>query len=174
MEIITNQDRNSNNDPINFKQYNKELELISNKNKIIDYVNINGYYMTFSEVYCRCFKKTRILRENYFSNACSLYYYYLDVTTYFKKMMEIDIIKYFLFTKNERSLISIISNPDFTIDEEEMNQKLKSQYREFNKEYFEHKIEVILKDVLKEGRNRNGVNKLMQLIQNGNQVVFDY
>ena len=45
-------------------------------------------------------------------------------------MMEIDIIKYYLFTTSESRLISIIANPDFSVENEMIKNKLSLQYKE--------------------------------------------
>jgi hypothetical protein len=177
LEISTNKPdmKRTNNDPINFKDFNKEIETIDNKTKASTEAKEYGYNLELTEIYCKCLKSKRsMIKEKYFLNACSLYDYYLDITTYFKKMMEIDIIKFFLFSHSERKLVSILSNPDFTVDKEEILEKLKHQYRPFDAEKFEFKAEMILKDVLKEGRDKTQVNKLLKMVQNGNQIIFDY
>ena len=173
LEIIPNEERKSNNDPISSKKFDRDLEFLQEKIKIVDSINKHGFKLKFSDIFCKCSKKI-IEREIFFSNACSLYFYYLDITTYFKKMMEVDIIKFFLFTKSERSLISIISNPDIPISENLILGKLNSQYKDYNHENFETKIDLLLKDVLMDARDRKDSNKLFQLIQNGNNVVLDY
>ena len=87
--------------------------------------------------------------------------------------MEVDIIKYFLFIKNERTLISILSNPDIQMNEYIIQEKLNSHYKEINKENFEIRIDNLLKEVMEEGRNRKDSNKLFQLIQNGNHLILE-
>jgi hypothetical protein len=170
----TNELRRSNNDPFIYNIFNKGIEVLDKKSKEAMIINDHGYILNFWDVYCKCLKTNkRISKEKYFFNAISFYHYFLDVTTYFKKMIEIEIIKFCLFSKNEIKLISILSNPDFTINSEEMEEKLKYQYKKFDKSLFEGKIEMVLRDVLKEGRNNNEVNKLLQIVQNGNQILFD-
>ena len=89
-------------------------------------------------------------------------------------MTEIEIIKYFLFTENERDLISVLSNPDFSHQYEQMNIKLNNQYRKLKIENFEDRIEILLKKVIIDGRrNGNNKNNLLKLIQNGNQILFN-
>ena len=173
IEIRENVERKSNNDPISSKKYDKDLEALKKISTINEIANKHGFRQNWTDFICSCKKKQKI-RENFFLNACSLYYYYLDITTYFKKMMEIDIIKFYLFSKSERNLISILSNPDFSVNKEEFERKLELQYKKFNEEKFENRVEFILKNVLNEGRNNAFSNKLMKLIQNGNQFILDY
>ena len=176
IKIIPNTERISTNDPIISKKFFKELNLINAKTIVVNNANNIGYNLLITDILCSCCCKntTRFQRKELFFNALSLYNYYLDITTYFKKMMEVDIIKYYLFTKNERTLISVISNPDLSIDKFDFERKLNSQYNDFNKENFETKIEMLLKDVIKEGRNRTNINRILQLIQNGNEDIFEY
>jgi hypothetical protein len=88
--------------------------------------------------------------------------------------MEIDIIKFYLFTKKQRKLISILSSPDFSVNQEEMYERIKHQYRRFDLENFENKVDLILRDSLNEARHDNNFNKLIQIVQNGNKIVLDY
>jgi hypothetical protein len=60
------------------------------------------------------------------------------------------------------------------VNKEEFERKLELQYKKFNEEKFENRVEFILKNVLNEGRNNAFSNKLMKLIQNGNQFILDY
>ena len=79
-----------------------------------------------------------------------------------------------MFTENERNLISVISNPDFSHNQEEMKIKLNNQYKKFKLENFEDKLDILLKNVIvEERRNGNNNNKLLKLIQNGNQTLFN-
>ena len=173
--IKANEQKKSNNDPIIYKKYNKDIELMERKIKITDNARESGFKLNFSEILCKCIKtQKKNIRLELFLNANSFYEYYLDITTYFKKMMEIDIIKYFLFTQNERELISILSNPDLTVSNEFLTYKLKSHYKNFNHKVFENTIGPLLKNIIVQGRNRKKTTKLLQLVQNGYEAVLDY
>ena len=175
IEIIPNQLRVSNNDPINYKKYNQHLVTLNEKKETISDVKKFGFNLQFTDLLPKCCKsKNTKKREKFFLDALSLYNYTLDITTYFKKMTEIEIIKYFLFTENERDLISVLSNPDFSHQYEQMNIKLNNQYRKLKIENFEDRIEILLKKVIIDGRrNGNNKNNLLKLIQNGTQILFN-
>ncbi len=64
-------------------------------------------------------------------------------------MIEIDIIKHYLFTSNERKLISILSNPDYTkIDSSVILKRIEDEYKP--KRYIPGRLDEILKEVLDE------------------------
>ena len=152
-----------------------QLNSLNQKKILADKVKQLGFSFKLSDILFSCCKNDKIrLREKYYLDAVSLYNYNLDITTYFKKMTEIEIIKYYLFTENERNLISVISNPDFSHNQEEMKIKLNNQYKKFKLENFEDKLDILLKNVIvEERRNGNNNNKLLKLIKNGNQTLFN-
>jgi len=170
--IKKSDERKSNNDPLRFKDFNNYVKFLESNDEKAKIAKEEGFDLSIYDIYCRCLKddKQRIKQE-YFIGAIYMYDYYLDITTFFKKMMEVDIIKYYLFTRSERQLISIMSNPDFSVGNEEIKGKLEMQYQKFDKT---NGIDAMLADVVEEARNRSGFNKLIQLIQNGNSNILDY
>ena len=155
------------------KYYNDEEEIL----KDIGYLSVSCCEC-FKMIFCPCLKNTKrmITRKKYFDYANNIFDYYTDISVYFKKMMEIDIIKYYLFSSNERNLISVIANPNFYLKNSNLfNEKLNHEYSEnkYNLE-FDRRIENVLNQVVHEGRNKTTTNKLLELVQNGNQEIFDY
>lgn len=172
LKIVNKPSMKSNNDPFLFKSINKDYEFFKSNEISIQEIKDKGYTSSFLDNLkcCNCYKE-----NPNFEKALSLYYYYMDVSTYFRKMVEVDIIKYFLFSINERKLISIISNPDFsTIEKEVIYSKLNEQHdkSKYIKD-FDKYLDPILKEVLMEGRNNKEVNKLLRLVQNGNHTLYD-
>ena len=160
------------NDPINFKQNEKDAIFFKNNDETIKKIKEKGLNIDLlSYLNCFCCRNS----NPNFDKAILMYYYYMDVSTYFRKMIEIDIIKYFLFSLNERKLISIIANPDFsTIEKDTILAKLNEQHDKdkFIKD-FDRNIDPILKEVLEEARNKSKINKLLQLVKNGSHSLYE-
>ncbi len=160
------------NDPINYRQNEKDAIFFKNKDEAIKKIKEKGLTVDLlSYLNCVCCRNP----NPNFDKALLMYYYYMDVSTYFRKMMEIDIIKFFLFSLNERKLISIIANPDFsTIEKDIILAKLNEQHDKdrFIKD-FDRNIDPILKDVIEEARNKSGINKLLQLVKNGSHSLYE-
>ena len=112
-------------------------------------------------------------KKEYFNNACSLIDYYADSTTYIKKMIEIDIIKYYIFSKEERNLISIIGNPDFCDVNQSHSLKKIIERTQSNERIFTGNLEENLKKVVNLSRNNPSTYKLVQMIQKGGNVIFE-
>jgi hypothetical protein len=160
------------NDPIDFKQNEKDAIFFKNNDETIKKIKEKGLNIDLlSYLNCFCCRNS----NPNFDKAILMYYYYMDVSTYFRKMIEIDIIKYFLFSLNERKLISIIANPDFsTIEKDTILAKLNEQHDKdkFIKD-FDRNIDPILKEVLEEARNKSKINKLLQLVKNGSHSLYE-
>lgn len=161
------------NDPINFKQTEMEAKFFKSKDEAIIRIKKENGLTTDFLTYLNCICCPR--SNPHFEKAIYMYYYYMDVSTYFRKMMEIDIIKYFLFSLSERKLISIIANPDFSsIDKDILFLKLNEQHDKdkFIKD-FDKNIDPILKEVMGEARNKTETNKLIQLVKNGSHSLYE-
>ena len=112
-KIEKSEEKRFNNDPIDFQKNEKiEERDVQRENKRQDLL-AHGFDYSLNDICCGCWKKDIDKKKKYFDNACSVLYYYMDVITYIKKMIEIDIIKDYLFSKDEIKLISFISNPNF-------------------------------------------------------------
>ena len=87
-------------------------------------------------------------------------------------MIEIDIIKDYLFSKDEIKLISLISNPNFVdIDKDKNITKIDNEYHEDR--FLNSTSENTLKNVLFQARNNTKSNKLLCLIQEGNRKLVE-
>ena len=171
--IRKSEDNKFDNDPINYEKNEKQLETdeerVKKKTDMLEF----GFKYTLSDICCGCLNKDTITKKKkYFDTANSVLLYYMDIITYIKKMIEIDIIKDYLFTKDEVRLISFISNPDFAdADQAQVVKMIESEYQEakFKKLY----IENTLKNVLEKARNNSETNKLLYLVQKGNRKLID-
>jgi len=86
-------------------------------------------------------------------------------------MLEIEIIKYYLFSKEERKLISIISNHDFIeLDKNRIYKKIEVKYQK--DKFYLNNIEDLLTKLLVNARDNKQSNKLLQLVQIGNHKLF--
>lgn len=111
-------------------------------------------------------------KRQFFEGALSKLEYYTDGITFLKKMIEVDIIKHYLFSTNERKLLSILANPDYTKTEESIILKrIEDEYKP--KKYIPERLDDILKEVLDESRNKEGTIRLLQLIQLGNHNIIN-
>ena len=93
----------------------------------IDYIGFKYDWLKYFCVNC-CGKKAKKdkynLRKRYFESAMTFVDYYLDISIYFKKMMEVDLIKSIYFNKLRRSLFSLTSKPNFSFKaEKEIKEK---------------------------------------------------
>ena len=171
--IRKSEDNKFDNDPINYEKNEKQLETdeerVKKKTDMLEF----GFKYTLSDICCGCLNKDTITKKKkYFDTANSVLLYYMDIITYIKKMIEIDIIKNYLFNKDEVRLISFISNPDFAdADQAQVVKMIESEYQEakFKKLY----IENTLKNVLEKARNNSETNKLLYLVQKGNRKLID-
>ncbi len=110
-------------------------------------------------------------KKLFFNCALSKLEFYTDAITFLKKMIEIDIIKHFLFTFNERKLISILFNPDYTTsDVSVIFKRIEDEYKP--KRYNPERLDSVLKEVLDTSRNKEGTMRLFQLIQLGNHNII--
>ena len=172
-----------NNDPLEEKAIKRAIDIsryYTNEEEVIKDIGYttNSCGDLLKKIFCPCAvdKKKMIKRKKYFDYANNLFDYYCDISVYFKKMMEIDIIKYYLFSKSERNLVSVIANPNFYLRNSSLfDDKLYHEYSasKYTVE-FDRRIESVLNEVVHEGRNKKKVNKLIELIQIGNQDIFDY
>lgn len=182
-----------------FKDFEKKLKRFGNnkiesgKSNSIKFENISGnlenngfqelyaetnryaFQFSLSDICCRYLKfrkhESYIKRKQFFDDATSILDYYTDAIVYLKKMLEIEIIKYYLFTKEERKLVGILSNPDFlSLDREYIEKKIETGYQ---KDRFTlNNMDEIFTKILKDGRNNMLSNKLLQLVQLGNHKLF--
>ena len=182
-----------------FKDFEKKLKRFGNnkiesgKSNSVKFENISGnlenncfqelyaetnryaFQFSLSDICCRYLKfrkrESYIKRKQLFDDATSILDYYTDAIVYLKKMLEIEIIKYYLFTKEERKLVSILSNPDFlSLDREYIEKKIETGYQ---KDRFTlNNMDEIFTKILKDGRNNMLSNKLLQLVQLGNHKLF--
>jgi len=167
------------NDPITYQKRIKEIEAEKKREELNDTIREYGFAYSLSDFCCKCLNCLSLDSEGmkkkkmYFYNGDSILDYYLDVVTYFKKMIEIEIIKYYIFTKDERKIVSVISNPDLAnTDKDNIIRKINLEYSsKYDKVV--SKMEDNLKNVLQDARNKSSTNKLLQLVQMGNDKLID-
>jgi hypothetical protein len=167
-----------NNDPIIFDELSKDIDKDQYFKEFNSNIKDTAFVYSLSDILCRIFKASCSkhsheykIRKKYFDDATSILEYYTDSITYFKKMLEIEIIKYYLFTKEERKLISIIANPDFIdLDRDHIHKKIELEYQEDR--FYTSNMDDIFTKVLKDGRNNSSSNKILQLVQTGNHKLF--
>jgi len=152
-------------DPTIFQTNQEDIKKFKEREKANEDMRSLGLLSLFE--YCctwcnfKCCKDTQ-KRKIIFRNATHLCYYYLDITTFFKKMMEIDIIKYYLLDESERKLTSIIANPDLGNDySEKVLNKLRDEYdyERFYKEEFMNNLKSILPKIVAVSRNNGNTKK---------------
>lgn len=174
-----NENERFDNDPITFEKLNKDIEADMKREDLNNDIEEFGFKYSLADFMCKCFESLLPNHQNlqkkkkYFESANSILDYYMDAITFFKKMIEIDIIKYYLFTRDERRLIGIISNPDFAeIEKDRINKRIDDEYKADR--FAMSNMEETLKNVLNDARNKSKTNKLFQLVQLGNmKAIFD-
>ncbi len=160
-----------------FDENNKEIEKNNNLQEKIKDIRKNAFEYSLHDLCCGSIRKLCsknvdfIERQKLFEHSSSLIDFYTDQIFFFKKMFEIEIIKFFLFSKEERKLVSILSNPDLIeLDPKFFSRKIEAEYQE-NK-IFNQNLDELFTKLLKEGRNNSSSNKLFELVREGNFKLF--
>jgi len=120
----------------------------------------------------KCCKKANPKAIEHFENAKMFVNYYMDVQIFLKKMLEIEVIKFCFFSKNERDAINLIVNPNDTIDSKHVFiNKLKQEYNlSENKDKSEsndnisEKMKDVLEKLVDDGKDRKVSKRLIRLI----------
>ena len=76
--------------------------------------------------FCPCKTRRLELKNSLFKKSYKKMEYYFDIYTYFKKIQEIDILKYLLLDKNQVKLFNFLSRPSVSLaysDSDEIYQK---------------------------------------------------
>lgn len=76
-------------------------------------------------------KTSIIKKENMFELGMQYYLLNLDIFTYFAKMREIELIKYFIFNDNERKVLDFLSKPSVSSIITDTNSPLRNTRKEF-------------------------------------------
>ena len=132
-----------------------------------DSYKLNFNYLTL------CCKKGSTKEDEDFKNSCRFVNYYMDIQVYLKKMLELEVIKFCFFSKNEREAIKFIVNPDDKIDNYELIQrKINLEYNIENKnkdgtsrdDNIFKKMKEVMKNLVEDGVDRKVSKRLMKLI----------
>ena len=171
---IRKADSNYNNDP-----YDLEANRIAEEKLVLEdvFMKINTVefkydWLIYFFVNC-CGKRVRKdkynLRKKYFESAMTFVDYYLDISIYFKKMMEVDLIKSLYFEKLQKSLFSIASSPNFSfIAEKDIKRKLEEIY--VFAPILDNKMDYDLTNMINYAKDDEKSEKILGLIQNNNTI----
>ena len=166
---IRKSDNSFNNDPFNLKA-NKHAEEKLYLEEVFKRINeIEFKYDWFKNYFMKCTKKKEkyLLREKYFECAESLINYYLDISIYFKKMIEVDLMKSLHFDSQQRLLLNYCSDCDFSFKtQEKIIQLLNDIYN--RNSIIDVKLENELSDIIKKSRQDQMTDKIVELIENNN------
>lgn len=120
----------------------------------------------------KCCHKADYKAVEHFENSKMFVNYFMDVQIFLKKMLEIEVIKFCFFSKNERDAINLIVNPNDTIDSKHVFiNKLKQEYNlSENKDKSEsndnisEKMKDVLEKLVDDGKDRKVSKRLIRLI----------
>ena len=166
-----------NNDP-----FNNAANLIAEERIVLEDVfkNINDIGFKYDWLKYCCSKCSREKdrtdkynqRKRYYESAETFVDYYLDISIYFKKMMEIDLIKNVLFNKLQRSLFNFTSTPNFSFKaEKEIKDKLEEIY--VYPPLMDNKMESLLQTMINFAKEDKKCNRIIELIQNNSVIFFE-
>jgi len=167
MEIINDQN-------IEKKQEVNYEEIVENHLKEIKCINKVGISENCCEYFC-CKKKSEDSddRNRFYDDAKDMIDYYRDISVYTQKMIEVDIIKYLLFNKNERNVIKLLSNPELFFGvKEKIKYNLDEKYNIDFVNTEDIDIKMCLKSVVEKSKIRGESKKMLKLIRTGIQKAM--
>ena len=163
-----------NNDPLAL-EYNKRADERIYYEEIFKKINeIDFKYDWFKYFFMKCTKNKEkfLIRQKYFESHESLVDYYMDVSTYFKKMIEVDIIMHLNFTSQQKKLLSYCSNINFSFKaQEKIKEKLNDIY--YRTSVIDDKLEREFTDIILNAKQDETSEKIVELVQNNNIIFFD-
>ena len=135
---------------------------------------IDFRYDWFKYFFMKCTKKkeTILLRQKYFECAETFVDYYMDISTFFQKMIEIDIIKHLNYNSEQRQLLTYCSNPNFSFRaQDKLKEKLYDTYNRAS--LIDNQLDSQLTTIILNANQDVTSKKIIDLIQNNNIIFFD-
>ena len=135
---------------------------------------IDFRYDWFKYFFMKCTKKkeTILLRQKYFECAETFVDYYMDISTFFKKMIEIDIIKHLNYNSEQRQLLTYCSNPNFSFRaQDKLREKFYDSY--IRPPLIDNKLDSQLTTIILKATQDVTSEKIIELIQNNNIIYFE-
>ena len=163
---IQKSDNVFNNDPLDL-ECNRRTEEKLNLGEVFNRIDeIDFKYDWFRYYFMKCTKNKQkyLIREKYFECAESLIDYYLDISIYFKKMIEVDVIKSLHFNSEQKLLLNYCCIPDFSFkNQEKMSQTIDDLYN--RTAIIDVKSENQLIEIIKKSRQDEMTDKIIDLIE---------
>ncbi len=108
--------------------------------------------------------------NRFFDNAKEIYNYYTDIGIFTQKMIENDIIKYILFSKNERIMLQMLSNPELFFGAKEKMRKIIIDFYDPEKSSLEEiDMKKSMSKVIEKAKERKESKRILKLIKCGLQ-----
>ncbi len=121
----------------------------------------------------KCCKNHSTKENDDLQNSLKFVNYYMDVHIYLKKMLELEIIKFCFFSKNEREVINLLVNPDENIESRDiLKTKLDTEYncRQSNNtnidDIIKEKMHANMQRLVEDGKERKVSKRLLKLVSN--------
>ncbi len=112
-----------------------------------------------------------LIRKKYFDNALSFVDYYLDISVFFRKMMEIDLMKAMVLNKQQYILFETSTIPNFSFKAQEKREETLKEIYGRNKLLDENLKNVIETEVTNSKQNKKS-DKIIGFLQNNN-IIFE-
>jgi len=170
-------DKHINDNHIKSMHYDKDLEKHLKEVEAIEKIGITKNCLQYYA--CSVNKPTdsnkgddSINQNKNYDDAKDILDYYTDINVFAQKMMEFDIVKYILFSKSERNLIQVISNPEiFTGIKERVSKEFKQRY-DPEVSSLDFDLKPILKRVVEKAKESIESKRILKLIKGGFQNAF--
>ena len=167
-------DNDFNNDPLALEANRKAEERIYLEEVFNHIDEVDFKYDWFDYLYLRCRKNKEkfLIRRKYFECAESLVDYYFDVSTYFKKMIEVDIFKHLNYNSQQRKFLTYCSDINFSFKGHDIRKE--KLYDIYNRSpLIDIKFDSQLTTMILNAKQDETSEKIIELIQNNNIIFYD-
>ena len=122
---------------------------------------------------CRRRNNTTNLRIKLYSNCINLIHYYTDFSIFIKKQIEFDMIKYCLFGKEERILLTLLSNPDLEMEDQDIHYKNKITFSSgvINQKHENDYFRFIIEKVLKKAKESEKTKRMLNILKDKSKIM---
>ncbi len=172
-----NKDNKDNNEKVSDKapvlkaEQETKQNYVTKKSQIENLNSNKEFYFDFN-FFTRCCKPLNATQEKNLASAHSFVSYYMDVQIYLKKMLELELIKFCIFSKNEREILSYLVNPDPSIEAYFIDRKMDMEYFEnFSNKRTEQlmtkekgRMEDTMEKLMQDSKHRKISKRLMRLV----------
>jgi hypothetical protein len=169
-------DNLNNNDPLDKNSNNRaeKIRYIEDMYKNIDEVGFKYDWLKNNLSHlCKSGKNKNkyLIRKKYFDNALSFVDYYLDISVFFRKMMEIDLMKALILNKQQTILFETATFPNFSFKAQEKREELLKEIYGRNK-LLDENLKTVMENEVTNSKQNKKSDKIIGFLQNNN-IIFE-